>query len=109
MAGFCNPQTNCSATVLPHATFLTSFTLLCEANVLVASTSGFSWSAAALCEPPITIAIKLSQDYEGIKNHIDVVPTNKGDKLWNPNTKVLLSGHENLWNEMLNKMKHSTV
>lgn len=105
LAGVCNPQTNCSAQVLPHASFLTSFTLLCESHVLVASTSGFSWSAAALCEPPITIAIRLSQDYEGINNHIDVVTTN-GNKLWNPNTKVQLPGYERLWDKMLNESLH---
>ena len=71
----CNQQTNCFGEAIVDSTFLSSFTAMCEADVLVSSLSSYPWSAAALCEPPVTLAIPFSQSYDGIEGVALVKPS----------------------------------
>jgi hypothetical protein len=67
LGSVCNASTGCSMEVLWKADLLQSFTAMCESDVLVTSTSGFSFVAAALCEPKMTLAIHFSSTYDSIR------------------------------------------
>lgn len=100
----CNKDTLCDTEVLWDASFLESFTSMCISDVLITSTSGFSWTSAVFCEPKLTLGIKFSQDYDGIANVVNVEPH---DHLWQWQTKVRLDGLEEKWQNMIeNLIKH---
>jgi hypothetical protein len=67
LAGVCNRSNACSAEVLHQATLLQSFAAMCESDVLITGTSGFSFVAAALCEPRMTIAVPLYNNFDSIR------------------------------------------
>lgn len=95
----CTESINCTATVLHDAPFLSSFTTLCEADVLVTSTSGFSWPPAALCQPPLTIGVPFSLSWQGVAR---VVPIQlQGGALWREDAVLSLPGITDAWVNML--------
>jgi hypothetical protein len=63
----CNSSNACSAEVLYQSDLLQSFAAMCESDVLITGTSGFSFVAAALCEPRMTIAVPLYNRFDNIR------------------------------------------
>jgi len=87
------PGLPCSVLVLHNTTSeLTSFLALCEAHILVSSTSGFSLPPSAICQPPLTIALPFSLSWEGVANTIPVRLV-KG-ALWKEDAVIELPGLE---------------
>jgi uncharacterized protein YydD (DUF2326 family) len=67
LSSFCNEGNKCRYEVLWSASFLQSFTTMCESDVIITGTSGFSYLAAALCEPKMTVAIPLISSFETVR------------------------------------------
>jgi hypothetical protein len=61
-----------SINVLNDTSPLNAFTSMCTAHILLTSPSSFSFSAAGLCQPPLTLAFQLSQKYEGIDGVVNI-------------------------------------
>jgi hypothetical protein len=94
----CTAKSMCKVEVLWQASFYESFTVMCEADVLVTSTSGFAWVAGALCVNPMTVGIEGWNDFEAFAN---VVPIKPQGPLWAHSTTVLLEGIDEGWRQML--------
>lgn len=97
LADVCSPSLKipCSVRVLHDATSeLTSFLALCEAHVLVSSTSGFSLPPSAICQPMLTVALPFSLSWVGIRNTIPVRLVS--GELWKEDAVIELPGLANL-------------
>ena len=94
----CNSTNMCIAEVLWEASFYESFTVMCEADILVTSTSGYAWVAGALCVNPLTVGIEGWNDFKAFAN---VVPIKPQGPLWAHSTTVRLDGIYQGWAQML--------
>ena len=96
----CNLENKCNIETLYNASFFESFTAMCQADVLVTSTSGFAWTAGALCTPPMTIAVPAWDSYNSFENVVYVKPINNCP-LYSNQCIGNLEGGEQGWREML--------
>ena len=60
----CNATESCQQRVLYSLSFFEAYTAMCEADVLITSTSGFAWVAGALCTPPMTVALPAWDNFQ---------------------------------------------
>jgi len=58
--------------------YLSAFSAMCVADILVTSLSSFPFVAASICEPPVTLALPFSQGYTGIEGVVDLHPAVSG-------------------------------
>jgi len=95
---------SCEVNVVWDADIYEAVTIMCEADILVTSTSGFAWAAAAFCSPPLTISFPWGNTYDEIDN---VLPVALGNvPLWSANTRVWLPQLNNTsWMKMIQLRK----
>mmetsp|Transcript_29654 Transcript_29654/g.28379 ORF Transcript_29654/g.28379 Transcript_29654/m.28379 type:complete len:230 (-) Transcript_29654:298-987(-) len=83
----CNNHTRCSIQVLPGSTSaLSSFTSMCDSDILISGTSSFSLLAVALCQPSLSLAVQFGTDFKGLQNIIEIGPSFKAYPMWHQNT-----------------------
>ena len=100
LSDVCNAGTKCSVETLLNASFFQSFTAMCQADVLVTSTSGFAWAAGAFCTPPMTVAIPAWNSFNGFENVVHVKAVNSCP-LYSSKCSGVLEQGERGWKEML--------
>ena len=101
MQPYCNRTNDCTVEVLWDADFYESFVVMCETDVLITSTSGFAWSAAVLCNPPLTLAFPWGSTYEEVDN---VVEVKAHSPLWLSTAKIGLPRLHSAWDRMLRRL-----
>ena len=99
LAKECSSFSKCTLEVLWNASYLEAFHSMCTSDILVTSTSGFSWVASALCNPPMTVGIKFSNDFEGIRNVVHV--KSKNNLLHEFNTSITLLNLHSAWERLM--------